>query len=233
MAPPTLASAGHPGFAAARALIVQRHRVETKTVLMSLDGWLIQHVYVVVLLGAMVDAVGVPFPGRIMLITVGSLSVPDTSSGWSLALVILLATVGTVVGDHVWYFLGRHAGRRLFEFYCRVVRLSRAQVLQADRFLRRFGGLSLVIARLAATLRLALVPLAVSRGMSYARFLAFDTTGALIWTTAFVCLGRVAGTLGASSGLIGTLAILSTLAMASIALGVIARRRMSRSVSVS
>ena len=201
--------------------------------LANFDGWLVDHAYVVVLVGALVDAVGVPFPGRIMLMTVGSLSVSTTGPDRHLALVIVLATLGTVIGDHVWYFLGRHGGGRIFAFCCRVLRLSKSRVAQADRFLRRFGGLSLIVARYAATLRLALVPLAVSRGMSYARFLAFDVTGALLWTAAFVWIGRVAGMLGAASGLAGTMAIVGVLVLASIALGVMARRRFSRGVRAS
>jgi len=38
------------------------------------DGWLREHLYAIVFLGALVDAVGIPFPGRLMLITVGSFS---------------------------------------------------------------------------------------------------------------------------------------------------------------
>ena len=47
--------------------------------------------------------------------------------------------------------------------------------------------------------------------MSYARFLAYDLLGAILWVTGFVWLGRAAGTLGARDGLVGTLTVLGAL----------------------
>jgi len=61
-----------------------------------LDAWFHEHLYAVAFLGALVDATGVPFPGRIMLITVGSLSGPAEGAGASAGLLIALATLGTV-----------------------------------------------------------------------------------------------------------------------------------------
>jgi membrane protein DedA with SNARE-associated domain len=197
-----------------------------------LDAWLREHLYPVVFLGALVDASGVPFPGRIMLITVGSLAAP-AEDGASVAGLIAVATLGTVTGDHLWYLVGRLRGRRLFDAYCRWTRLSKGNIVAADRFLQRFGGLTLVLARFATTLRIVVMPLAVSRGMSYGRFLAFELTGALLWTASFVSLGRAAGTLGARSGLLGTVTIISALAAASVAISIITRRRFGGRVSVS
>ena len=180
-----------------RALILQHFAVGDDLCSDSSTCGSDEHLYALVFLGALVDAVGIPFPGRIMLITVGSLSDPARDNGADASIVIALGVAGTVAGDHVWYLLGRLTGRRLLERYCRVVRLSRAPDRAADRFLRRFGGLALVLGRLAATLRIVAVPLAVSRGMSYGRFLAFDALGAVLWTAGLVWLGRVAGALGA------------------------------------
>jgi membrane protein DedA with SNARE-associated domain len=188
-------------------------------------GWLREHLYVVVFLGAVVDAVGIPFPGRLMLITVGSFSHPASGADASAASLIALATIGTVAGDHVWYLVGRLKGRRLFEIYCRLFRLSGSRIVAADRFLRRFGGLAIVLARLMATLRIGVVPLAVSRGMSYRRFVVFDFVGATLWATGFVWLGRAAGAVASRGGLVWTFAIIGTLVTASAVASVLARRR--------
>jgi membrane protein DedA with SNARE-associated domain len=189
-------------------------------------GWLREHLHVVVFLGAVLDAIGVPFPGRLMLITAGTFTHPASEDGASTSALIALAAAGTVVGDHVWYLVGRLKGRRLLEIYSRLFRLSESRVRAADRFLRRFGGLALILARMAATLRIVVAPLAVSRGMSYRRFLTFDALGAVLWTAGFVWLGRAAGTLTAGSGLGGTLAILGALGIASAAVSLLARRHL-------
>jgi membrane protein DedA with SNARE-associated domain len=198
-----------------------------------LDAWLREHLYAVVFLGAVVDALGIPFPGRLMLMTVGSFSHPVSGTGASAWAMIALATLGTVAGDHTWYLVGRLRGQRLFALYCRVFRLSRSRTGAAERLLRRFGGVALVLARLAATLRVVVVPLAVSRGMSYPRFVVFDLVGALLWAGGFVWLGRAAGTLAFASGLVGGFAIALVLVAASALLGVFARRGFAGRVSAS
>jgi membrane protein DedA with SNARE-associated domain len=198
-------------------------------------GWLHEHLYAVVFLGAVVDAIGIPFPGRLMLIAAGSFSHPASraasEAGASASVLIALATLGTVAGDHVWYLVGRLKGRRLFEIYSRLFRLSDARIRAADRFLRRFGGLAIVFSRIAATLRIVVAPLAVSRGMSYRRFVAFDLLGATLWVTGFVWLGRAGGALASGSGVVGALAVIGALGTASAVVSVLARRRLPASPS--
>ena len=197
------------------------------------DSWLREHLFAVVFLGAIVDAIGIPFPGRIMLITAGSMAGPARDHGSSTVLVIAVAVVGTIVGDHVWYLLGRLMGRRLLDRYGRRLRISGPRLATADRFLRRFGGIALILGRLAATLRIVITPLAASRGMSYARFLAFDFAGAVLWAAGFVWLGRAAGAVGGRGGLIGTLAVVSTVAASTIVMSFMVRRWLSGRARVS
>jgi membrane protein DedA with SNARE-associated domain len=190
-------------------------------------GWLHEHLYVVVFLGAVLDAIGVPFPGRLMLITAGSFSHPASETSSSAVAVIALAAAGMVAGDHVWYLAGRLKGRRLFEFYCRLFRLSDPTIRDADRILRRFGGAALVLVRFAATLRLVVVPLAVSRGMSYRRFVAADAVGATLWATGFVWLGRAVGAVAQDAGIGIALALVSVLVTGGAAASLLARRRLA------
>lgn len=197
------------------------------------ESWLREHLFAVVFLGAIVDAIGIPFPGRIMLITAGSMTDQARDHGIGTALVIAVAVVGTVAGDHVWYLLGRLMGRRFLDRYGRRLRISGPRLARADRFLRRFGGLALVLGRLAATLRIVITPLAASRGMSYARFLAFDFAGAVLWAAGFVWLGRAAGAIGGRGGLIGTLAVVTAVAASTIVMSFMVRRWLSGRARVS
>ena len=123
------------------------------------ESWLREHLFAVVFLGAIVDAIGIPFPGRIMLITAGSMTDQARDHGIGTVLVIAVAVVGTVAGDHVWYLLGRLMGRRFLDRHGRRLRISGPRLASADRFLRRFGGLALILGRLAATLRIVITPL--------------------------------------------------------------------------
>jgi membrane protein DedA with SNARE-associated domain len=214
-----------------RDFCIETHRGDA-AMFVPVDEWLRAHLYGVVLLGTVVDAIGIPFPGRLMLIMVGSFTRTAINSGASAVAVIALAALGTVAGDHLWYLIGRLKGRRLFELYCRLVGLPEPRVKAADRFLRRFGGVALVIGRLTATLRIVLVPVAVSRGMSYGRFLAFDALGAICWAGGLVSLGWAAGAVGAQGGVLATLVIIGAVGIVLVVIGV-ARRWMSRNVTVS
>jgi membrane protein DedA with SNARE-associated domain len=202
-------------------------------VLALVESWLREHLFAVVFLGAIVDAIGIPFPGRIMLITAGSMTDQARDHGTGTVLVIAVAVVGTVAGDHVWYLLGRLMGRRFLERYGRRLRVSGPRLVTADRFLRRFGGIALILGRLAATLRIVITPLAASRGMSYGRFLAFDFAGAVLWAAGFVWLGRAAGAVGGRGGLIGTLAVMTTVAASTIVMSFMVRRWLSGRARVS
>jgi membrane protein DedA with SNARE-associated domain len=202
-------------------------------VLALVESWLREHLFAVVFLGAIVDAIGIPFPGRIMLITAGSMTDQARDHGTGTVLVIAVAVVGTVVGDHVWYLLGRLMGRRFLDRYGRRLRISGPRLVTADRFLRRFGGIALILGRLAATLRIVITPMAASRGMSYGRFLAFDFAGAALWAAGFVWLGRAAGAVGGRGGLIGTLAVVTMVAASTIVMSFMVRRWLSGRARVS
>jgi len=199
-----------------------------------LESWLRENLFAVVFLGALVDALGIPFPGRMMLIAAGSVSGPAGDTTSTAILVIAVAVIGTVVGDHAWYFLGRVKGRRLFDLYWRIFRLPAGRTATADRLIRRFGGLALVLGRLAATLRIVVTPLAVSRGMSYRQFLLWDLVGAVLWAAGFVALGRGAAVLGTEQDQIWvTLAILGALAIACGLMSVMTHRWLSRRARAS
>jgi membrane protein DedA with SNARE-associated domain len=202
-------------------------------VLALVESWLRENLFAVVFLGAIVDAIGIPFPGRIMLITAGSMTDQARDHGIGTVLVIAVAVVGTVAGDHVWYLLGRLMGRRFLDRYGRRLRISGARLATADRFLKRFGGIALILGRVAATLRIVITPLAASRGLSYARFLAFDFAGAVLWVAGFVWLGRAAGALGGRGGLIGTLAVVTAVAASTIVMSLMVRRWLSGRARVS
>lgn len=154
-----------------------------------------KHAYAVVFVGAVVDALGIPFPGRLLLIVAGSFSAKGFSAAGELDPIILigLGTLGAVIGDHTWYLAGRLGGDRLLAFQCRITLGSGDCIEKARHYLSRYGALTFVIGRFAAVVRIFAAPLASSSGMPYHRFLAFDLLGAVVWSAGFVLLGYALG----------------------------------------
>ena len=150
-----------------------------------------RHGYTVVLVVAAIDALGVPFPGRLLMVAAGAIA---PSAGLNVALLILLAATGAVAGDHVWYLAGRLDPRqRLLHLFCRLIRGRRRCVERAERYVQRWGPMTFVIGRLFAAIRILTAPIAAAAGVGYGRFLVYDAAGALLWAGVFVLIGRALG----------------------------------------
>ena len=178
---------------------------------------------------ALIDATGLPFPGRALLVATGA----TMATGWAnVATMTLAATLGAVVGDHFWYAAGRlGAGDRITALYCRLSLASgRCEQRARSRF-ERFGPLAIVIGRFVAGVRFVAAPLAGSGSISYPRYLLYEIIGALVWSGALVALGYALGAprraLMARYGSGPILAILTALALAPlvIVLARLLRRR--------
>jgi membrane protein DedA with SNARE-associated domain len=153
-------------------------------------GWLIEHTYVAVFVCTVIDATGVPFPGRVVLAAAGAIA---ASGDVSLGVVILLGALGAMLTDHVWYFAGWFDTRRLLALYCRWTYSSGACVTRTSDYFRRFGAVTIIIGRYVAGVRVFAWPLARKSGIGYARFILYDAVGALLWTATWVLIGWLVG----------------------------------------
>lgn len=109
--------------------------------------------------------------------------------------VIIVAFVGTLLGDQLYFYLGRHYGPR----WLRRSRLWRIRARRIERLLRhRQVGLMLGYRFIYGIRTVTPFVLGLSR-VSPARFLAYNLASALVWAFALgVCgyaLGHVAGQL--------------------------------------
>lgn len=109
--------------------------------------------------------------------------------GW----VIGLATLGTILGYHIDYLLGRFvlagaANRWSASRLGRRVRLA-GRLRLARRLIARHGGKAILISHLIGQLRSFVALSAGMTRMSYPRFLGYELVAATIWNTAFCMLG--------------------------------------------
>jgi membrane protein DedA with SNARE-associated domain len=151
---------------------------------------LADHLYVVVLVGALIDATGLPFPGRVLLVIAGASGARTESD---LLALVLLGALGAVLGDHLWYVIGRWGGDRPLAFYCRVSLGSRRCMSRAREYYERFGPATIVVGRFLAGVRIFTSPLAGSGAIPYWKFLTWDIIGAIVWAGGFVLLGWTFG----------------------------------------
>jgi membrane protein DedA with SNARE-associated domain len=152
--------------------------------------WLVRHTYAVVLVGAAIDATGLPFPGRLLLLAAGAVAAGGRVDP---VLLVLLAAAGTVVADHLWYFAGALGSGRLLRLYCRVTLSSQHCQRRTRDWFRRYGALTIVVGRFVAGVRLLAWPLARDHGVGYGRFVLLDVGGALLWSGLWIGLGWLLG----------------------------------------
>lgn len=107
--------------------------------------------------------------------------------------VVLIALVAAVAGDNVGYAIGRYGGHRLVNRYGKYVLLTPPRVAKAEAFFERHGGKIVTIARFVDGLRQANGIIAGMSGMSWPRFLAFNSLGAALWVGVWSVLGYFAG----------------------------------------
>ena len=134
--------------------------------------------------------VGFVLPGETVAILGG---VAANRGHVSLAAVIAVVVVAAIVGDSVGYEVGRHLGPRILGL--RVLRQPQRQrrLAEAQELLARRGGGAVFLGRWVAFFRAVMPALAGTARMPYPRFLAFNAAGGLVWGTAAVLAGYLAG----------------------------------------
>ncbi len=152
-------------------------------------GWLHEHLFSIVFLVSLIDATGLPFPGRAMLVAAGM----ATAGPRDVVLLIATSVTGSLVGDHILYALGMRRGTRLLALYCRLSLGSVRCVEKTLTFFRRYGAVAILVCRFSTGVRLFAAVLAGSGEISYRRFLSLDVIGSIVYTTLWIALGATVG----------------------------------------
>ena len=133
---------------------------------------------------------GVPVPGEAMLIAA---AVFAGSGHMNIALVIPVAVIGAIIGDNIGFAVGHFGGRPLVARFGRYVFLTPTRLEHAEQYFNKHGGKIVTIARFIEGLRQLNGLLAGIVGMHWAKFLAFNALGAVLWVCTWAGLGYLAG----------------------------------------
>ena len=133
--------------------------------------------------------VGFFLPGDSLLFSVGVALGAAGGSPWMLGVVLMAAAI---VGDNTGYFLGRHAGPRIF---------SRPEsrffhpdhLKRTSEFYERYGARAIVYARFMPIIRTCTPFIAGVARMNYGRFLGFSLAGGVFWIGFMIALGYQMG----------------------------------------
>ena len=152
----------------------------------SLDVLIRAYGYPALFGGMLIEQFVPPMPGEPLLLGAGALAGTGHFRLW---LAATLALAGTVVGDLVWYEIGRRGGHRVLKWMCRLSIEPDTCVRRGEDTFARRGASALLIAKFLPGLNSIGQPLAGALGMPRRRFVIFDILGAVLWVGLYVGLG--------------------------------------------
>jgi membrane protein DedA with SNARE-associated domain len=147
------------------------------------------HLLTIVFASSLVEATGVPFPSRIILIVAATL----TSSPGGLLGLMLAAIAGSLIGDHGPFLAGRAMGPRLLAVYCRLTLGSERCVEKTIDYFRRFGAGAVMLGRFVTSVRLFSAVLSGCGHLSYRQFVTYDLLGTMVYAVLWVTIGHLVG----------------------------------------
>jgi len=130
--------------------------------------------------------IGVPIPGVPMLLGLGALAGTGRIDPVS---ALLVATLGSLVADLVWFELGRRKGSKMLGLLCKLALEPDSCVSSTQGLFVRHGVKSLLFAKFVPGYDTVAPPLAGLLGVGAAQFALWSTGGALLWLGAYGGLG--------------------------------------------
>jgi membrane protein DedA with SNARE-associated domain len=147
-----------------------------------------RHGYLLLAAFCFAEAVGLPVPAAIALLTAGTVAAYGKLHLYS---VLGISFVTMLAGDLILYFTGRVSGWALLGFLCRLSANPETCILRSAEYFYRRGKMTLLFAKFIPGINTMSPPLAGSMKMRLSQFLQFDSLGVLFYVSAYTLGGYV------------------------------------------
>ena len=148
--------------------------------------FLTQHGTAVLFLIVLAKQIGLPIPAVPVLIAAGALV---GTGQMVLGVAVGTAVFAALLGDQLWYELGRRRGRRVLNWLCRVSIEPTSCIQRTEDFFTRHGMRALVIAKFVPGLSTIAPPLAGIVGLRMPPYLLYNGVGTILWVGSGMGLG--------------------------------------------
>jgi membrane protein DedA with SNARE-associated domain len=142
--------------------------------------------YALLFLWVFAEQGALPIPSVPLLIAVGTLV---RIGHLNLAAAIACAVAGALTADSVWFYFGRHRGKSVLRFLCRVSLEPDSCVRRTENAFMKYGVNTLLIAKFIPGLNAVAAPLAGDSGIGLVHFLVIDALGVVIWSASYMGVG--------------------------------------------
>ena len=178
--------------------------------------------YPAIILLAILEAMCVPISSEMTFLLGGAMASAGLSATHhlNLALVIILGTLGELIGSYIAYFVGRKGGRPLVHRWGRYVLLTESDLNRAERFLVGRGVWAVPVARALPLVRAFAGLVSGIVDIPPVRFGVLNAIGTVVYVTALSSAGYALG--GEWSKINKSLSTVSYVLVAVVVLAVIA-----------
>lgn len=137
----------------------------------------------------------IPIPSEVAYGFAGALCTAAVTGHvrFSLWAVIVVGTIGSLVGAVIAYEVGRSAGRTIVERWGKWLLLSTKDLDRAESWFERYGSASVLLGRVIPVVRSFISVPAGMAEMNRARFAVLTTIGSAVWVALIAGLGYAAG----------------------------------------
>jgi membrane protein DedA with SNARE-associated domain/rhodanese-related sulfurtransferase len=148
--------------------------------------FLVRHGYTLLFAAVLAEQLGLPVPAVPLLLAAGALA---GLGRLELAPVLGLALLACLIGDVVWFYLGRQKGTAILRTLCKISLEPDSCVRYTEASYKKYGLATLVVAKFVPGLSVVAPPMAGLFRMSIGRFLALDGLGSALWAGLYILLG--------------------------------------------
>ncbi len=102
---------------------------------------------------------------------------------------LIAATIGTIIGSLISYYIGKKAGRWIVEKYGRYILLDKHHLLIAEKWFLKHGSKTIFICRFIPVIRHVISIPAGTAKMDLKKFILYTALGGLIWNSILLYVG--------------------------------------------
>jgi membrane protein DedA with SNARE-associated domain len=147
-----------------------------------------RHGYVLLAAVCFAEAVGLPLPAALAILTAGAVAAYGNLHFYS---VFVVAFVTMLSGDILLYFMGRVSGWALLGLLCRLSANPESCILRSAEYFYRRGKQTLLFAKFIPGINTMSPPLAGSMKMRLEDFLQFDAAGVALYVGTYSAAGYI------------------------------------------
>ncbi|MCG7845145.1 MAG: DedA family protein, partial [Methanomassiliicoccales archaeon] len=146
--------------------------------------------YIGILLAMLVEGVFTPLPSEMIMPFAGYVAY---TGELNFILVIIVGSVGAVIGSFIAYLLASHIGRPLVDRFGKYIGLDQEKLDAAERWFKKWGVWGIFIGHSLPGIRSIISFPAGRAKMDRLKFVTFTFLGAMVWNTVLVSAGYLLG----------------------------------------